>query len=137
MKEKIEKTLIELTIDNQQALFIILGQDGTLNRKGNGNLQNISHDMYMGKMKDTFLFENLKTKMNSDFLNYIGKVFDIPDQKGNKCSLKILFQGKEINTGLEFHYGELSQGPPQVIINYVMMAINITDFWIEENVKTK
>lgn len=137
MKEKTDKILIDLEIGDEQALFIIIAKDGTINRKGNGNLKNIDHDMYMGSTNESFYFARIIEKITNEFITYVGKSFDIPEKKGNICKLKILLGGEEINTGLEFKYGDLSEGPPKEIVEFVISAVQLTDFWVSEFKKNK
>jgi hypothetical protein len=128
-KNKITNVLISLEVDNKQSLFILLASDGTVNRLGNGTVNNEDNDMYIG-ISNEKLFEKLMKRIPDDLFEYQG-VYDIPDKKGKNCKLTLLFGGKEDNEaiGFKFLYGSESQGPPSEISEIVINAVNITEPW--------
>lgn len=131
MREKIRNTMIELTVGKNQVLFIVLGKDGSINRSGTGSGDCKEKDLYIGLTQEK-LFDKLIKKAKDEVFEYCGKSFDIPDKKGRECKLKILFNGEDLDTGFEFNYGELSQGPPNEVAEYVINAVKLTNPWYEE-----
>jgi len=125
-KEKVNKTLVELTVGEDQVLFVILGKDGSINRQGNGNAINLDHDLHIGVTKDP-LFSELINSASMELFEYLDKSYDLPDKKGKPCKLKILFHGDNLDSGLEINYGEHSQGPPEEVAEFVINSVKLTE----------
>ncbi len=62
---------------------------------------------------------------------FVGKVYDIPEKKGRKCTYQVLFKGPEIDTGVQFIYGESSLGIPTPFRNFTIKAIELTEPWFQ------
>ena len=127
-KPDIQQILISLEVADKQVLFIILGEDGSINRKGDGNPDCKDNDLYIGITNEN-LFGQLKPFITEEMQEFLGKMYDVPDKKGRLCSLKVLFKGDKIETGVQFLYGELSQGPPNPLRALVIKTVELTNNW--------
>jgi hypothetical protein len=125
---------ITLEIDGKQSLFVLLSQDGTVNRLGTGAVNNAENDLFIGISSEP-LIEQAKQSLTDDMLDHMGG-YDVPDQKGASCKLSIGFQfadGGE--NGFGFSYGSESQGPPQEITQFVVAAVEATEPWYQSQKK--
>ncbi|MCF1715973.1 hypothetical protein L0U88_15135 [Flavihumibacter sp. RY-1] len=129
--DKINKTLITLEVAGNQVLFIVLDEQGSINRKGNGSPDCRDNDLFIGVTRDN-LFAQLKPFATEEMEDFFGKTYDIPDKKGRACDFKVLFGGPGIETGVQFLYGELSQGIPTPFRNFTIKAIELTENWFQE-----
>jgi hypothetical protein len=127
----ISQTLITLEVGKTQVSLILLSEDGSINRKGDGKPNCNDNNFFIGKTKDK-IFEQLKPLINEEMQDFLGKSFDIPEKKGRVCNLKILFKSGESETGVQFYYGEFSQGPPTVFKNFTIKAIELTENWHQQ-----
>jgi hypothetical protein len=125
---------IVLEVNNNQSLFILLATDGSINRLGNGGVNNQDKDLFMGITLEP-LFEQLMSHLTDEMLEFMGG-YDIPEKKGFPCSLSIglMFTNGEEN-GFEFSYGSESHGPPQEISEFVIAALDITEPWYQAQKK--
>jgi hypothetical protein len=126
--DKITKTLITLEVAGNQVLFIVLDEQGSINRKGDGSPDCKDNDLFIGVTKDN-LFEQLKPFATEEMEDFLGKTYDIPDKKGRTCDFKVLFGGPDMETGVQFLYGELSQGIPTPFRKFTIKAIELTEKW--------
>lgn len=129
--DKITKTLITLEVEGNQVLFIVLDEDGTINRKGDGSPDCKDNDLFIGITRDK-LFDQLRPLVSKEMEEYLGKTYDIPDKKGRPCDFKILFGGPGFETGVQFLYGEFSQGVPVPFRVFTIKAIELTEEWFQE-----
>lgn len=126
--EDINQTLITLTVGENHVLFIVLGADGLINRKGNGGADCKDNNLFMGETKEN-LFAELKFFITQEVQDCFGYTYDIPNKEGRLCELQILFKGNSVETGTKFLYGALSQGPPIFIRTFITKAVTLTDTW--------
>jgi hypothetical protein len=123
--------LVTLHIGQQQALFVMLGADGSINHMGTGSLNNTDQDLFIGKVGPE-LFEGLRSKVTDELLQWLGKYAD-PSPQGEVCNLTIGFkQGDDQELMSHWQYGSESQGPPPEICNFVVAAVEATDPWFEQ-----
>ncbi len=132
--ETISRTLITLKVDQKEVLFLMLAQDGSINRKGDGTPDCNDNDLYIGNNNEG-LFDQLKSFLTEDMGNFLQKTYDVPDKKGRLCDLTILFGGEGVETGTQFLYGEFSQGPPKPFVDYCVNAMNLTEGWFQSQKK--
>ncbi len=132
--DKITKTLITLEVAGNQVLFIVLDEYGSINRKGTGSPDCKDNDLFIGVTKDN-LFEQLKPFITKEIEDFLGKTYDIHDKKGRLCNFKVLFGGPDFETGVQFLYGELSQGIPTTFRNFTTKAIELTEKWFQAQKK--
>ena len=114
----------------KKVFFILLGKDGAINRIGNGTIDTSDNSMFIGHTKEP-LFSNLIEAIDENIFEYVGK-YNIPEPKGKKCKLSLLFSTSEGTTGFEFNYGSKSQGPPSPIPQIVTKAVQLTNPWFKQ-----
>lgn len=134
MIEKFESTIVSLEVADKQVLFILLSKDGAINRQGDGSAGCKDHDLYIG-ITNEGLFDQLMEVASPKLVDVLGGHLEAHDKKGRTCKLKILFKGENIDTGVEFIYGELSQGPPPFVADYVIEAVELTEPWFQKQKK--
>jgi hypothetical protein len=127
----IQHILIILEVADKQVLFIVLDEDGSINRKGNGSPDCEDNDLFIGITSEN-LFSQVKLFITEEMQEFWGNKYDLPDKKGRLCCLNILYKGEEIETGVQFLYGEFSQGPPNPFRTLVVKAVELTNNWHEQ-----
>ena len=103
--------MITLDAAEKQSLFILLAQDGTINRLGTGAEDNTDNAMFIG-MSDGTAFAQVCALAGPVIDKWIGG-YGLPDPEGKPCKLVVGFQtsdGRELLSHWE--YGSESQGPP-------------------------
>lgn len=128
---------IELKIESDTSLIILLHRDGTINRQGDGST-NIEKNFFIGLTETIPILEELNTLINEDFEQYLNKIYDAPEKSGRICSIEIILANKNETKGTKFSYGSESMGPPKVIGDFVIKAIELTNSWYnkqQRNVK--
>ena len=124
----LDHLFVEMKIAGKQSLLILLHKDGTINRTGNGTIH-IDKNLFIGVTDTAGILQELTGLITTDFEGALNKVFDLPEKKGDVCSLEIaMAEGKETK-GIKFIYGTKSVGPPQEIKDFVLRAVALTDPW--------
>lgn len=126
---EIEAIMITLTVADNQVLFILLSSDGTINRMGDGSPECKDHDLFIGQTGTQPMISQIRSMITPDMQEFLHKTFDLPEKKGRHCSLKMLFKTYSLETGVEFLYGEHSQGPPHEFAEMVRKAAHLTEHW--------
>jgi hypothetical protein len=119
----------------EQALFIGLFSDGTINRMGNGSFSNIDRTMFIGKTSPD-VFEGLIKTISNELLKWFNSQYSDPTPKGIPCKLTLGLKqkdGKELISA--WQYGSESMSPPPEIYEFLMKSIEITNPWYEERQK--
>jgi len=130
----IQAVHVTLKIGDEQALFILLAADGSINRLGTGSVNNKDKDLFIGITKDS-LFDQLMSNLDDEMLNYMGG-YDVPEKHGKPCELMIgLSFASDDDNGFAFRYGSESEGPPGEIVQFVTSAVQLTDPWFREQKK--
>jgi hypothetical protein len=128
--DSIKAIMVKLEVADRQALFVVLADDGLVNRVGTGAVNNSQNDLFIGRTNEP-LFAQLRAQVRDEWLNHFG-VYDIPAKAGRICTLSVLFKGAEGEEGgLRFVYGPESSGPPRDICQFVTEAVRLTDPWHE------
>lgn len=127
----IQKILIILEVADKQVLFIILDEEGSINRKGNGSPDCEDNDLFIGITSEN-LFNQIKPFITEEMQEFWGNKYDLPDKNGRLCCLNILYKDDKIETGVQFLYGEFSQGPPNPFRTLVIKAVELTNNWHEQ-----
>lgn len=75
------------------------------------------------------------TKLNDDMLDYMSR-YDVPEQRGipRKLSIGFSFTNEDDN-GFGFRYGSESEGPPHEIVEFVNVAVQLTNPWFQQQRK--
>jgi hypothetical protein len=124
--------LITLKVNGETALLILLAEDGSVNRMGNGSVTNTDHVLVIGVNSEP-LFARFMARVTPEMLRYQG-AYEFPNRKGANCELTILlgYRGGDRSGGFGFLYGSESQGPPRDIAELVRYAVELTTPWQEE-----
>lgn len=127
-----DKALVTLKINNDTALFILLAEDGTVNRMGDGSLTNTDREMFIGLNREP-LFARFIARITPEMLQHQG-AYELPNRQGADCELTLLlgYRGSERSAGFKFIYGSESQGPAREIGELVRYAAELTTPWHEE-----
>jgi hypothetical protein len=129
-RSEIRGISVTLEVGDQILLFVHLDDAGNIQRLGNGETFDESARLVSGELADD-LFRTLLGWVSDDLINGVG-VYDLPDPAGQTCRLQLLFSADEERTsGLEFHYGTESEGPPTEVMDFVVTALDLTEMWYE------
>jgi hypothetical protein len=131
---KITGILVALYVADTQALYVMLGADGTIHRMGNGTEWNAEQDLFIGTSPGRH-FEQLHRLVPPHFLRWLGRYADPhPQGKRSRCTISLrLDDGEELCS--QWEYGTKSQGPPEEIAEFVRAAVAITDHWYEQQLQ--
>lgn len=127
MLQEIQTIIISLAVDENQSLFILLAENGTIQCMGDGSVHNSDKTIYIGKTSSD-LFTNLKQYINPQWLQRCGR-YTVPQRCGKTCELSIIFKTEHAEKGIQFVYGVESQGPPTDIVNFIHTAVNLITPW--------
>jgi hypothetical protein len=130
--DRFDKMLISLSIDGVQTLFVLLAEDGTVNRLGDGFAGCPDHNLYIGPSSEP-LFAEFMASVDPAIFSHQG-FHDMPVKQGKSCELQVMFglKGSDKCEGFRFCYGSESVGPPPVIWDWVLKAISLTSGWHAE-----
>ncbi len=127
---------ISLTINEIPALFILLAEEGLINRMGTGSLNNTEDALFVGP-GDPAIFQQVRSRLTQGILQMLGGEFHCENIRGASCRLTIAFQFKDnTSDGLAFLYGSQSGGPPKEIRIFVIAAGFLTESGYEEFKRT-
>ncbi|MCA9007123.1 MAG: hypothetical protein KDA70_17745 [Planctomycetaceae bacterium] len=129
--DSVARIMVVLECDGDQVLFILLVDDGTINRMGTGKEDNRELDLYIG-VSDIDAFQAVRSVCGPVIDDWIGGFGD-PNAEGKTCKLLVGFQtsaGEELLS--QWEYGTESKGPPSEVITVVKQAVQATADWYEE-----
>ncbi|HUU01027.1 MAG TPA: hypothetical protein VM425_06270 [Myxococcota bacterium] len=129
IKEEIDAVVINQEVDGQPSLFLLLANDGTVNRIGTGAANNKEKALFIGQTPDE-LFLRFMDQVDEAIFQNAG-VYKHADPKGVLCKLELAFRRPGGPLGFEFHFGTESEGPPEEISALVRQAIELTEPWYE------
>jgi hypothetical protein len=136
-KNDINEIFMQVDYGDQIALLIYLNQDGTINRKGSGNIPE-SKIVAMG-ISDTSIFKELLDKFDERAFDSAGS-FNIKNKKGITKQYTLRFSGNNKSILFNFLLGsENNEGVNLVpyIDNYLIEAVKLTDKWYYETLKNQ
>lgn len=123
--------MVTLHVADQQALFILLASDGTINRMGSGSLNNTDRILFIGCTAFE-LFEGLRQRVGTDLLRWLGQYSD-PSPQGEPCRLTVGFLHDDGSESMShWQWGAESQGPPPAVRDFVIAAVQITEPWFQQ-----
>lgn len=140
LKQLVDKILITLEVGDSTPVFILLGRDGVIHRKGNGNPA-ADLPLKQGYSADGH-FEALLMTIDETIFQYAG-VIRLPKPVGRESRLTIIFQGRgEGDISFRVVYGSESEGPPHELAEILINAVKLTDSWysaelVSDNEKKK
>lgn len=123
--------LASLKVAERLVLYVELLIDGSIKRMGNGEEGTTDTDLFIG-VTTPDLFRRAATRLTQDFFRWIGRFVD-PSPVGRKCELTIAVKfddAEEVTSYWE--YGTDSSGPPPVISSLVLLLLDITEAWHED-----
>lgn len=121
--------LVSLEINEKRSLFVLVDEDGLINRLGSGTFNITDQHLFIGK-SDLAVFQAVRSQMTEAMLQMTGGTFAVKNPRGTDCKLKILWQFKDgTSGGFVFYYGAESKGPPAFVANFVRAAVGATDRW--------
>lgn len=129
MTPKPERIFIKYAVNDEQLLYIMLSDRGTINRMGDGSPEEKKH-VFMGRT-ETAVFSDLLDKIPADLMEMAGR-YVFPDPKGDICTLTVGLEGENLDTGFEFTYGTESDGPPEEVVDIVEEAVALTEDWYQK-----
>jgi hypothetical protein len=124
--------MVVLLVDGEQSLFIMLSEDGTINRMGNGSIDQIERQMFIGRL-DSGVFRQLRSQVTDGVVYFLGQRLAAPEPKGKLCELSVLFKyadGREAKS--VWRYGSESQGPHPEVCTFVVAAAQVTEPWFQQ-----
>jgi hypothetical protein len=131
-RSKVVAFSIDLDVAGKAALFILLGEDGSINRMGRGTAETADGELFIGKT-DPAIFQSVRSHLTKGMLRSLGQGYEMPTPRGETCKLTITFKFKDgSSNGMGFLYGSESDGPPQDVAEFVTSAVAQTDPWYEE-----
>ena len=124
---EIKAISVSLEVAGEKTLFILLSDDGTINRMGNGELSYPDRkNLYMGHTNEP-LFSKLRNRLDDEILRYMGR-YDVPEKLGQICRFTIGLQFADgVSNGFEINYGSESKGPPQELVDFLHAAVEVTE----------
>jgi len=126
----IRRATFVLEVDGKQKLFILLEQDGTIQRSGTGSEDSTETRLYMGRTQPPPL-DALRQKVRADLFQY-GGIYDLPNPAGKPCKLVVGLDGEGGAVGFEIRFGSESLGIPAELYQLLCDAIDITEPWYEQ-----
>lgn len=130
--DEIVGIIVELHVGEELSLFILLGKDGTINRMGNGSVDDIERQLFIGKISPD-LFLRVRARVTAGVIHFLGQQLAAPRPKGKLCELAVVFtyaDGRDATTA--WRYGSESQGPHPEVREFVMAAMEATEPWFEQ-----
>ncbi len=126
-KEEFDAVIISLEVETLPCLFLLLSQDGTVNRLGTGAIDNAEKALFVGESLEPF-FKQFMARVSDELLQNAG-AYRHPDPKGRACKLVLAFRRPKDPLGFEFHFGTESEGPPPEVASLVSFATEMTEEW--------
>ena len=124
--------LVILVVDGERSLFIMLSEDGSINRMGNGSIDQVEQQMFIGSVGPD-LFKQLRSQVTAGVVYFLGQRLAAPEPKGKLCELSVIFKyadGREAKS--VWRYGSESQGPHPEVCTFVGTAARVTEPWFQE-----
>ena len=130
---RLDAFLIELHVSGWPILVLGLSADGAVNRFGSGKLSSIGneHEHAVIAQTDGRFFHHAEELFQPSWLGQ-PRVQILPEQRGASCVLRLTFMcwGHPFYV-LEWHYGSHSEGPPAVIRQFFIRAVEVTQSWYD------
>jgi len=124
--------LVVLRVDGEPSLFVLLAEDGAINRMGNGSVDDIERKMFIGQVTPD-LFMQLRSRVTPGVVHFLGQRLAASQPKGQLCELTVMFtyaDGREATSA--WRYGSESQGPHPEVRDFVTAAVEVTEPWFQQ-----
>jgi hypothetical protein len=129
LREKISEFMIKLEIGGEISLFLLMVNDGKINRMGTGEADNIEKKLFVGSIHP-MIFSEFMTCVDEETLQSPGS-FRLDGRNGKECQLLVMFKAGTESLKFEFIFNAESEGPPEDICIWIERAVEITDEWYE------
>jgi len=129
IKEQVDAVVVSMEVAERPCLFVLLANDGTVNRMGTGTADNVEKALFVGPAPGA-LFKRFMSGVDEAIFENAG-VYKLPEPEGKLCKLELAFRRPGGPVGFEFHFGTEGQGPPPEISELVKLAIELTEPWYE------
>lgn len=123
---------ISIKVIEKTSLYILLHEDGTINRQGFGNFD-FNTNFCLGIIETKIILNELSKLLDSELESKFNNDYDLPNKKGMPCSMEIIFESENKISKINFNYGSESVGPPEEVYKLVLKAIELTDSWYNQN----
>lgn len=130
--DEIVGILVELRVDGIESLFVLLDSGGSINRMGNGTVDDIEREMFIGKVAPE-LFMQLRSQVTPGVVHFLGQRLAAPQPKGKLCELTVMLRyadGREATSA--WRYGSESQGPHPEVRDFAIAALQVTESWFQQ-----
>jgi len=124
--------LVMLEVGGRQAFLLRLGADGTIHRLGDGSIEKLERDRFIGSV-DPDVFREVAGRVSPGLLSWCGQSRSHPAPRGEICDLVIAFKhsdGRERTTA--WRYGTHSKWPPEEVLGFVEDVVRATEPWYRE-----
>lgn len=129
-KSEIVKLRIDILSGNDSALSLMIGQDGTLGRQGNGTLPADKRTFF--GTGDGSVFSKLINMLDEGVFQHAA-VYDHPDKSGSPITWSVAFLDKHGSTLVfEFRFGSKTRDTGELLPyfdGFITQAIGLTDNW--------
>ena len=137
-KDEIEEIRIDITAGEENALSMQMCRDGTVGRRGSGQVPSIPA-VVLG-MSDASWFLQLVEGLDDRLFARAG-VYDLPDKKGLPVTYTVVFLGgnatsRTVLCGFRFVTGSESRAGDSLLPyfdNFVGKAVQFTEQWYQDN----
>lgn len=133
-KAPVDTVSISKKVDDKETLFIVLGKDGAVTRKGTGKDDKAEETAFVGVTKEP-LFQQVMDTVPKMFveapkvpLRSSGKLL------GKKCEIVLTFKRGAQENGFNLVYGSI-KGPPKDLTKVVAKAVEVTEPWYQQEKK--
>lgn len=135
VRSDIHAVSVNIEISDKKILYILLAADGTINRTGDGTLENKDPEIYIGKT-DEELFKKLLDCISDDVLINANREFNLYNE-GTRVKLELRFYGNNMSAGYRFHYTlEEKDVIPTEIFYILIKATELTENWYQSQKHT-
>ena len=121
---------IKWQVEETVMLRISLSQSGAISRAGDGESDQLTSRMYMGRI-ETEIFDALIAKFDPKWIEEAGR-YTMPQAAGQHCCLTLSFEAESDELGVEFIYQSEGHGPPEDLVEFVELALSLSDDWYGE-----
>lgn len=124
--ETIKAAIVEVELMDSSSLYILLAEDGTINRKG--SLNSRDKNLFMGISQEPY-FGKLKKSITPDLLAYCKQTSVVANPIKQVNRITIAFSGPEVDAGFEYVTDEPLDKIPGPILDFINSAVQLTDPW--------
>jgi len=125
---------LNVDISGVDCLAILLASDGTINRKGSGNVDTLDKNFFMG-LTTKGAFDSLMGSISNDLLAYCNTSQPNCDTVKQTYKVKIAFGNSNTSCEIEHCVNGTINDLPKPIKAFIEKAIVVTDSWYQSQRK--